>query len=244
MQNIVMALIDDKWITELFDASVCDWTPPFFADRVLYLPISSNPEVTKRCATVLSDSELARADDFLTEKDRAGFIQRRAFRRYCGAVASGSRSDLSQIIFEETENGRPWIASRPDVSFSFSSCSRGFLGAWSSTHGLGLDVADHSMEVEAAELAGMYFTESESRAVGKGSVAGRRTFFQLWCLKEAALKSIGEGIPFGIDAFGFEINGNPHITRAPKQHGGPDRFSAHLFEQPHVCAALVACTID
>jgi phosphopantetheinyl transferase len=239
-----MALIDDKWITELFDARVCDWIPPPFADRVLYLPISSDPVVTKRCATVLSDSERARADDFLTENDRAGFIQRRAFRRYCGAVASGSRSELSQIFFDETENGRPSLPHRPDLSFSFSSCSRGFLGAWSSTHGLGIDVQDQSMEIEAAELAGMYFTESESQAVEQGSVADRQTFFQLWCLKEAALKSIGEGIPFGMDAFEFEINGHPHITRAPKQHGGPGRFSAHLFEQPHLCAALVACTID
>jgi phosphopantetheinyl transferase len=244
MQTVDMALTNDKWVMELLDASVRDWTPPFFADRVLYLPISLDPEVTKGCATVLSDSERERADNFLSEKDRAGFIQRRAFRRYCGAVASGSRSGLSQITFDETGNGRPWLPHRPDVSFSFSSCSRGFLGAWSSTHGLGIDVEDQSMEIEAAELAGMYFTESESQAVRQGSVAGRQTFYQLWCLKEAALKSIGEGIPFGMDAFEFEINGHPHITRAPKQYGGPSRFSAHLFQQPDVSAALVALKPD
>src|SRR5215212_3919878 len=130
MQNIDMALTDDKWVTELFDASVRDWMPPFFADRVLYLPISLDPAVTKRCARVLSDSERAHADDFVTDRHRAGFIQRRAFRRYCGAVASSSRSELSQIIFDETENGRPWLTSRPDLSFSFSSCSLGSLGGW------------------------------------------------------------------------------------------------------------------
>jgi hypothetical protein len=40
--------------------------------------------------------------------------------------------------------------------------------------------------------------------------------FSFGCLKEAALKSIGEGIPFGMDTFEFEINGNLHITHVPR----------------------------
>jgi len=61
-------------------------------------------------------------------------------------------------------------------------------------------------------------------------------------LKEAALKSIGEGLPFGLDAFEFELDESPRVVVAPGDHGGPRRFSAHLFDQVDVGAALVLRT--
>ncbi len=93
--------------------------------------------------------------------------------------------------------------------------------------------------MEVAELAQMYFTESEARTVGEGGPARLRTFLQLWSLKEAALKSIGQGLPFGLDVFEFELEGSLRVVDAPGDHGGPERFSAHLFDQADVCAALV-----
>jgi phosphopantetheinyl transferase len=66
-----------------------------------------------------------------------------------------------------------------------------------------------------------------------------RTFFQLWTLKEAALKSIGEGLPFGLDAFEFELVPNLCVVHAPLDHGGPERFNAHVIEGTDSCAALV-----
>jgi len=231
---------DSDLVKEQFSGAVRDWPSPPFAQRVLYLPVSSDPEATKRWMSVLSDAELRRSDGFLTEEGRVLFIQRRAFRRYCGALATGSQCRLSQVIFEETANGRPYLRDRPDIWLSFSSCRLGFIGAWSLTHAIGIDVEDPVIEIEEAELAQTYFTESEIQAVEKGSAACRQTFLQLWCLKEAALKSIGEGLPFGLDSFEFEVNGDLRIVNAPDAHGGPARFSAHLFDRPGVCAALVA----
>ena len=226
----------DKWVTDWFGATAQDWACPAFADRVLYIPTSSDRTVTEHCASVLGD-ELERADRFLTGRGRANFIQRRAFRRYCGAVASGT--PLSQIAFEETENGRPYLPEHPKLWFSFSSCRLGFLGAWSSTHAIGIDLEDQNGEIEASELARSYFTISEAQAVEEAGPARLRTFLQLWSLKEAALKSIGEGLPFGLDTFAFELNGPLRIRSVPRDHGAPDRFAAHIFEHADVCAALV-----
>jgi 4'-phosphopantetheinyl transferase len=231
---------DNDWVSELFASSARDWTPASASNAsVLYAPVSPDPEVSTRCASVLSDVERQRAGRFLTDDLKAHFEQRRAFRRYCAALAIGSMSSLSQIVFEETENGRPYLRDRSDLWFSFSSCRFGFIGAWTATHGLGVDLEDQTIDMDVAELAQMYFTESEARTVREGGPAGLRTFLQLWSLKEAALKSIGQGLPFGLDVFEFELEGNLRVVDAPRDHGGAERFSAHLFDQADVCAALV-----
>ena len=232
---------DSAWVNEMFSRRVRDITPVAARDAacVLYAPVSTDPEMARRCASLLSDNERVRSQRFVTEQLKTHFEQRRAFRRYCGAIALGSTSPLSQIIFEETENGRPYLRDRSDLWFSFSSCRLGFIGAWSSTHGLGVDLEDDTIDLEVADLAQKYFTESEARTVAEGGPTQLRTFLQLWSLKEAALKSIGEGLPFGLDAFEFQLEGGLRVVDAPGDHGGPQQFSAHLCDQADVYSALV-----
>ena len=232
---------DCGWVNEMFSQRARDITPAAVRDAacVFYVPISSDTEMSNRCAVVLSDLERERSERFVTKELKSHFEQRRAFRRYCGALALGSTSSLSQIIFEETENGRPYLRDRLDLWFSFSSCRSALIGAWSSTHGLGVDLEDRPVEQEVADLAQMYFTESEARTIREGGRARLLRFLQLWSLKEAALKSIGAGLPFGLSAFQFGGEGTVSVIDAPEQHGGPQRFRAHLIHQADVCAALV-----
>jgi 4'-phosphopantetheinyl transferase len=204
------------------------------------MPVSRDPEVSRRCTSVLSDTERQRANRFVTEEGRMHFQQRRAFRRYCGGFVLGAPRPLSQIVFRETEKGRPYLPDLPDFRFSFSSCRFGFLGAWSSTHGIGIDLEDQTRNLELAELAQQFFSDAEAKVVTEVSGQTRqRTFFQLWSLKEAALKSIGEGLPYGLDTFEFELIPDIRIVHAPLIHGGPERFNAYLIEGPNSCAALV-----
>ena len=229
-------------IYQYFAANSRELTPApvRHAARLLYAPVSIDPEVTKRCASVLSDTELQRAGRFATQGENALFMQRRAFRRFCGALALGSSQPLSQIDFKETENGRPYLGDLPTSWFSFSSCRFGFVGAWSSTHGIGIDLEDHTKELEATELARHFFSAAEAHAIERaGGLERQRTFFQFWTLKEAALKSIGEGLPFGLDAFEFELEPDLRVVHAPHDDGGPEQFNAHLIEGTDSCAALV-----
>jgi phosphopantetheinyl transferase len=233
---------DSEWVNGLFAANAGDWTPAQanHAVHVLYAPVSRDPEASRRCASVLSDIELQRADRFVTEDGKAHFTQRRAFRRYCGAFVLRSPRPLAQTLFQETEKGRPYLPDLPNVWFSFSSCRFGFLGAWSSTHKIGVDLEDQTRNLEAAELAQQFFSRAEAMAVKvAGGWARLRTFCQLWSLKEAALKSIGEGLPFGLDAFEFELAPNLRVVHAPPDYGGPERFNAQIIEGTDICAALV-----
>jgi len=233
---------DSARVNEFFEANSRDLTPASapHAAHVLYAPVSRDPEVTRRCSSVLSGAELRRADRFVTESHKTHFKQRRAFRRFCGATALGSLRPLSQIVFEETENGRPHLSNFPGFWFSFSSCRFGFLGAWSSTHGIGVDLEDQTRDLEATDLAQQFFSAAEASAVeGAGGLKSLRTFFQFWSLKEAALKSIGEGLPFGLDAFEFELDPTPRVVNTPPGHGGPEQFSAHMIEGIESCTAVV-----
>src|SRR6266478_1918158 len=159
---------------------------------------------------------------------------------HCGPFVLGSPQPLSRIVFHETEKGRPYLPDLPNVRFSFSSCRFGFLGAWSSTHSIGVDLEDQTRNLEAAELAQQFFSQAEVKAVKVvGGLARLRTFCQLWSLKEAALKSIGEGLPFGLDAFEFELALNLRVVHAPPDYGGPERFNAQIIQGTDICAALV-----
>jgi len=222
-----------------FAAHVGDWTPlPAREEaRVLFMPVSSDADITRRCAAILSPAELRKADSFLTEELRAHFKQQRAFRRYCGARALGSIEPLSHIAFAEGDKGRPYLPQAPEISFSFSSCRLGFLGAWSSTRDVGVDIEDQTRSLDLAEMAHGYFSDAEAQLVAQARAPS--TFFALWTLKEAALKSIGEGLPFGLDAFAFELEPRLAMVRAPHDCGGVGRFEARLVRGADHCAALV-----
>jgi phosphopantetheine--protein transferase-like protein len=230
-------------INDLFAASSRDLTPASARDtaHVLYAPVSHDPEISSCCASVLSETEMQRADRFAADDDKAQFVQRRAFRRFCGATALESSQPLRQIVFEETENGRPYLSDLPDLWFSFSSCRFGFLGAWSSTHGIGVDLEDQTRNLEAADLAHRFFSVTEATAVeGVAGLERLRTFYRFWSLKEAALKSIGQGLPFGLDAFEFELDPNLRVIHAPLDHGRPEQFYAYMIEgTDNSCAALI-----
>jgi hypothetical protein len=67
---------DSEWVNGLFAASAADRTPApaSHAARVLYVPVSRDPEASRRCASVLSDIELQRAERFVTEDGKANQI--------------------------------------------------------------------------------------------------------------------------------------------------------------------------
>jgi phosphopantetheinyl transferase len=229
---------DADWLAARFSDCVLDWTAPAARHLacVRYLPVSRDPEAAKRCAALLSPAERRTAERFLSQDDRARFEQRRAFRRWCGTQALGSVLPMTEIAFAETWKGRPYLRDAPSIRFSFSACRRGFLGAWSSTHAIGVDIEDPGQAIEATDLARAFFTEAEAEAVRE---APSRTFFRLWTLKEAALKSVGEGLPMGLDTFEFELVPTVRVVRAPSSHGGPERFRAFSIGGVDQRAALV-----
>ena len=237
-----MSSANNDWIHEHFTAGSRDVTPAGVdhAVKVLFAPVAHDPQVSRRCASVLSHTEQQRAERFALPAERDLFIQRRAFRRFCAARVHESSLPLARIAFRTTGKGRPFLTGLPDFCFGFSACRFGFLGAWSSSHGIGVDIEDQTRAAEATELAHAYFSPAEARLVASAErLKRRRTFFQLWSLKEAALKCVGEGLPLGLDAFQFELRPCLRIVHVPSGNGNPGQFSAHILKGTGSCAALV-----
>lgn len=225
-----------------FNANARNLTPQGMpgTSQVLYVPVSDDSEITLHCSLFLSAQEQTRASDFGNPADRALFIQRRAFRRYCAALALSSAQPISVFRFVETENGCPYLSGHPRLWFSFSSCRFGFLGAWSSTHDIGVDIEDKTRGPGVAELARQYFSAPEAWTIeAANELECRQKFFRFWSLKEAALKCIGQGLPFGLDAFVFKLEPEPRIVHAPSEFGAPGQYDAMVIDSDEHCIAMV-----
>ncbi|MGE0052788.1 MAG: 4'-phosphopantetheinyl transferase superfamily protein [Hyphomicrobium sp.] len=208
--------------------------------RVLYAPWSREPEVSKLCASLLPDVEQRQSELFLTDSDRQRFQQRRSFQRYCVYDALGCADMLHDLDLGWTAKGRPYLAGRPEYSFSFSACRLGFVGAWSSTHDIGIDIEDSADDVEELEMCRYYFEARETTAILSLTGAERRSaFFRLWTSKEAALKSIGEGIPYGLSTFVLDLKPSPRIICAPAAFGDLCRIQVHPVDRTDGCTSLV-----
>lgn len=228
-------------VEALFAGQAQDWTPEPArrACRVIFVPVSPGPS-TSLCARIISDSERETGQRFITAELACHFYQRRAFRRFCAKHASGSSALLSEIVIDETIKGRPFLPEARDIWLSFSSCEAGFLGAWSSTHAVGVDLETIKPLDDISEMAQRYFSSAEAKAVTQ--VDGRERlerFFRFWTLKEAALKSIGEGLPFGLHAFRFELGPKLRVVDVPTGHPPLKDDDVHIVEAPDICAAVV-----
>jgi 4'-phosphopantetheinyl transferase len=229
-------------LVKYFTACTRDVTPPDLhpKTRVLYLPFSRDTGMLRHFAAIISEEERQRSRRFSRAEDASRFVQRRAFHRFCGAVAVGKGRDPSAVYFNQETSGRPYLAEALEHEFSFSSCQSGALGAWSSAHSIGVDIEDRTRKVNALDLAIGYFTETEAEAIRTSRGRNRTdTFLQLWCAKEAALKSIGQGLPGGLDIFAFDLKPSLEVTRSPRAHGGPELYSVFRLEGTGACGILI-----
>ena len=136
-------VLDEVNINNFFEASVQDITPTELQReiRILFMPIRPDSPPAVYFGSVLSVAEWRRAARFKRISNKMQFLQRRAFRRFCGSIAIGDARALSKVYFAVTEKGRPYLFELPRMWFSFSSCRHGCLAAWSSSSAIGVDIA-------------------------------------------------------------------------------------------------------
>ncbi len=217
--------------------------PSFHATNVIWLALDGIAPIPQFFDISLSAREQARAERFRTRELSAHFRLRRQFRRYCAAQALGISPIDTVAEFAEGDKGRPFLADAPDISFSFSSCRGGLLAGWSRKFRIGLDIEDLRPMDDLESISVQFFTPCEHTALAElNDVARTKAFLTLWCLKEAALKSVGEGIGFGLNQFAFSLSDPVGLVAAPMQFGGVSAFHCRSLSALPQPAALVCTT--
>lgn len=239
---------NDAAVVGHFAERACDVAPPECATvaglTVLFAPFVESDAVTAACETVLSDAERERAGRLATADARRRFVQRRAFRRYAAARALGSSSSLITHTFAAEPKGRPYLAAAPEVSWSVSSCRAGMLAAWTRGAEIGVDLEDRARQADCLPLAKRYFDPAEAGLVVTATPADRMaTFLRFWCLKEAVLKAIGEGIAYGLEKFVFSLEPKVRLVKSPREQGDASRYCVCELAGDQLEAAGVAGAI-
>jgi len=224
--------------------------PSFPTDRVdiwkVYLdrPVLENSETG-----VLSPDEIARANRFHFEKDRAHFICcRTALRQLLGKYLG---IPASEIQFRYSTNGKPQLEANLNpraLQFNVSHSADLAAIAIGSEHRLGIDVEKIRSEVYTLSLSRRFFSLRERAELQALPEHFRvSAFFACWTRKEAFLKATGEGLSFPLKNFSVSVqpDSNPKLeevnedTNVGKQwfladlHVGVDYRAALAIERRH-----------
>jgi 4'-phosphopantetheinyl transferase len=173
----------------------------------------------------LSDDERLRAARYRLAQVRRQFIQARAALR---AILSGY-TDMrpSELRFHYGAHGKPFLANRPDVSFSLSHSDGLAIVAVARGRECGADVERIRPDVDFRKIASVAFSPYEQNTLeSQPPHEMGRAFFRCWTRKEAYLKALGAG--FSIPPGRFSVSLGPGGGAAVLEDRG-DSLAGHRW---------------
>jgi 4'-phosphopantetheinyl transferase len=197
---------------------------------------------------VLSPEEQTRASRFVFARDRRDYtaahaLLRTSLSRYA-AVAPRSWT------FGEDSGGKPFVVAEPGappLTFNLSHTQGLVACAIAAGAPVGVDVESIERTVDE-RVARRFFSTEETSALVHCRPAARRTsrFFDLWTLKEAYIKAIGQGLSHPLNTIVFAIGDDGAITFLPPPEVDAASWSFRLFAPTahHRLAVAVATTSD
>lgn len=106
---------------------------------------------------------------------------------YLGAIPS-------DITFDISKEGKPYIRGAADLHFNLSHCGKDLAVVFASEE-VGFDMEQKGRQADFVKLAKRFFTAAEAIEVEKN---GGALFLQQWTAKEAMLKLLGRGLQGGL----------------------------------------------
>lgn len=175
--------------------------------RVRWLPVGADSaRHMARWRSMLDAEELARADRFMFDPDREIFTAAHALARTVLSEVTGRPT--SWWRYAKGPSGKPHLAVGEDLDklrFNISHTS-GMVCCAVAWHEIGIDVEASDRRVDLA-IADRFFAPEEVALLRAAVPAHQVTlFFRFWTLKEAFIKTTGEGLGRPLDSFSFAFD--------------------------------------
>ena len=184
--------------------------------------------------SVVSEGEWARRDRLRVEEDASRFLASRILLRSMLALFTGEPPEAFSI--EATESGRPEITHPPfGVALRFSiTHTRGIVACLLSGGAeVGVDAEFHDSGTDLLGIATRFFARREAEFLYDLSGGERQhAFFDLWTLKEAYVKAIGEGLAIPLDQFSFDLRSFPLEITTESGEGTEENHWAFGLRRP------------
>ena len=180
----------------------------------------------------LSDAERARANKFMHQKNRDGFVIARGILR--SLLAKYLNCAPQDLNFLSGEHGKLYLENS-SLEFNISHSRDAVLYAFSLNNPVGIDVEFIRKDFAYADIAKRFFSSTE--VAGLVSLPKNLQclgFFYTWARKEAFIKAIGKGVFYDLNKFSVDVN--PHSCGKLKLKIDDAKYAA----QPWSLCSLVS----
>ncbi|MSO56499.1 MAG: 4'-phosphopantetheinyl transferase superfamily protein [Acidobacteria bacterium] len=193
---------------------------------------SLDDRAVNAAVSVLAADERERYGRFLFARDRRDFAAAHALTR--GVLSLYEDVQAVAWTFQTTPHGKPFLppsrAGSPPLAFNLSHTHGLVACAVARGVDVGLDVESTDRVVGERAIARQYFTTEEEALIAACAERDRQTrFTELWTLKEAYIKAVGQGLAHPLDAFGFAFEGAGDLVFDPPPGESADEWTFALF---------------
>ncbi len=212
--------------------------------HVFAFAVDLPPSRTRGLERLLSDDERARADRFRRPADRLHFVVGRArMRTILGRYV---KREATRLHFCYSAHGKPALREEDGenrIRFNMSRSPGLGLLALQLDEDLGIDIERIRPFPDALAIARRLFAAAEHEALeALPSEERNATFFRYWTRKEAAVKSIGLGLSYPVNA--FTLSRDPgdaaELLVVAGEKGTAPRWSLPV---PEPCSGYVAALV-
>jgi 4'-phosphopantetheinyl transferase len=180
----------------------------------------------------MSPDETRQSQRFLRKEDRQRYLLTRGLAR--GVLAGYTGETPSALAFATQEFGKPILRAAPGAfvppHFNLSHTRGLVVLAVCREVELGVDVEAIDRRLDPLRLAGRHFSPTEREALAAAPDAQRHErFFELWTLKEAYAKALGQGLNLDLQSFSVELDAaQPRIVEHAADGDRPSACQCRL----------------
>lgn len=154
---------------------------------------------------VLSEKEIARAEQYLVPSDKRRYVISRA-------ILKRLLSRFLQIPDKEIElncgkNGKPFLSENTALQFNSSHSGEAFVIGFARNKEIGIDVENLNRSLNISALQTYLFSAAELECFHNIPHSCRQeTFINCWTTKEAILKATGDGLTLAMNTLDLDVS--------------------------------------